>query len=157
MVTLVVAVLFAGNMRGVQLAVKQVRVLAVPFGVIADEFRLSGRSARRRGSDIGVCTRLALLVCMEKCRCRFYEHGWQERFHVFFRTTFAIAKVCGRLFVEGELIFLGFGKQGHDLRHFSAEVVVLAIKGSGLLSEFVEEEVGVEKHMQLLVLLFDFG
>jgi len=31
------------------------------------------------------------------------------------------------------------------------------MKGGGLLSELVEEEVGVEKRVQLLILLFDFG
>jgi len=71
--------------------------------------------------------------------------------------TFTIAKVCGRLFVEGELVFLGFGEQGRDLHHFSVKIVVLAMKGSSLLSEFVKEEVGVEKRVRLLVLLFDFG
>jgi len=74
-VALVVAILFAKNVRRVQLAVEQVRVLAVPFGVIADEFWLSGRSTRRLGGDIRVCARLALLVCVKKCRCCFYKHG----------------------------------------------------------------------------------
>ena len=70
---------------------------------------------------------------------------------------FAIAKVCGRLFVEGELVFLGFGEQGRDLRHFAMEIVIFAMKGGGLLGKFVEEEVGMEKRVQLLILLFDFG
>jgi len=65
--------------------------------------------------------------------------------------------VCGGLFVKGKLVFLDVGEQGRDLCHFGAEVIVLAMKGGGLLGEFVEEEVGVEKHVQLLILLFDFG
>ena len=46
--------------------------------------------------------------------------------------------------MKGELVFLGFGEQGCNLCHFGAEVVVLAVKGSGLLGEFIEEEMGVE-------------
>ena len=68
-VTLVMAVHFAGDMRGVQFAIQYVGVLSFPFGVVAGEPWLSDRSAGcwcRR-----VCAHLALFISMEEHGCRF--------------------------------------------------------------------------------------
>jgi len=59
--------------------------------------------------------------------------------------------------VEVELFFACFDEQSLDLCELVAEIVVLAMKGPGLSSEFIEQEVSLKKHMKLLVLAFDFA
>ena len=59
--------------------------------------------------------------------------------------------------MEVELLFVCFDEQSLDLCELVANVVVLAVKGLGLSGEFVEQEVGLEKRVKLLVLSVDFS
>jgi len=59
--------------------------------------------------------------------------------------------------MEVELFFVCFGEQSLDLCELVAEIIVLAVKGVSLSSEFIEQEVGLEKRVKLLVLSFDFA
>jgi len=64
--------------------------------------------------------------------------------------------VCGRLLVEVKLFFVCFDEQSLDLCELITEIAVLAMEGPGLSGEFVEQEMSLEKRVELLVLIFDF-
>ena len=59
--------------------------------------------------------------------------------------------------MEVELFFICFNEQSLDLCELVADAVVLAVKGPGLSGEFVEQEVSLEKRVELLVLSVDFS
>ena len=58
--------------------------------------------------------------------------------------------------MEVELFFVCFDEQSLDLCELVADAVVLAVKGPGLSGEFVEQEVSLEKRVELLVLAVNF-